>query len=74
VLSKAEEAYQGLSWLGKSNRLRLKIVKKGNGKDVLWSTYTPRFTNWESISVLQGSSRSAFPRGVGEWAFVISKD
>jgi len=33
----------------KSNRLRLKFVTKGNGKDVLWSTYTLRFTNSENL-------------------------
>jgi hypothetical protein len=35
VLSEVGEAYQALSWLGKSNRLRLKFVTKVNGKDVL---------------------------------------
>jgi hypothetical protein len=28
--------------------MRLKIVTKGNGKDVLWSTYTLRFTTSEN--------------------------
>ena len=37
MLSKVGEAYQALSWLGKSNKYRLKIVTKGNGKDVLWA-------------------------------------
>ena len=35
MLSEAGETYQALSWLGKSNRLRLKIVTKGNGKAVI---------------------------------------
>ena len=39
VLSEVGKASQALSWLGKSNRLRLKIVTKGNGKDVLWALY-----------------------------------
>ena len=33
----------------KSNKLRLKIVTKVNGKDGLWSTYTLRFTNSENL-------------------------
>ena len=35
MLSEAGKASQALSWLGKSNKLRLKFVTKGNGKDVL---------------------------------------
>jgi len=31
----------------KSNRLRLKIVTKVNGKDVLWGLYTLRFYHFE---------------------------
>ena len=35
MLSEVGEAYQALSCLGKLNRLRLKIVTKVNGKDVV---------------------------------------
>ena len=35
MLSEVGEAYQALSWLGKSNKFRLKIVTKGNGKAVI---------------------------------------
>ena len=40
-----------------SNRLRLKIVTKVNGKDVLWSTYTLRFTNTENFFRLARKQR-----------------
>ena len=55
MLSEVGEAYQGLSWLGKSNRLRLKFVTKVNGKDVLWSTYTLRFINSENFQDCQAA-------------------
>ena len=35
MLSEVGKAYQALSWLVKSNKFRLKIVTKVNGKDVL---------------------------------------
>ena len=34
---------------GTSNKLRLKIVTKVNGKDGIWSTSTLRFTNSENL-------------------------
>ena len=43
MLSEVGEAYQALSWLGKSDRLRLKIVTKVNGKDVLKPDYIHAF-------------------------------
>ena len=49
MLSEVGKASQALSWLGKSNRLRLKFVTKVNGKDVLWSLYTLRFTISENF-------------------------
>ena len=39
MLLEAGEAFQALSWLGKSNKFRLKIVTKVNGKDVLWGVW-----------------------------------
>ena len=65
MLSEVGEAFQALSWLGKSNRLRLKIVTKGNGKDVLWSTYTLRITNSENFIRLTRQQMRAFRRGRG---------
>ena len=50
MLSEVGKAYQALSWLGKSNKFRLKIVTKVNGKDVLWSVYTLGFFRVKPIS------------------------
>jgi hypothetical protein len=51
--------------MGKSNRLRLKIVTKGNGKEVLWSTYNLWFTNSENFSGLPSSNGIVFRREQG---------
>ena len=43
-----------------TNRLRLKIVTKGKGKDVLWGIYTLRFTNLKSFSDCQAAAEELF--------------
>ena len=44
----------------------MKIVTMVNGKDVLWSTYTLRFTTSENFFRIVSQQRKRFPSGLGE--------